>query len=634
MKSNYWIGRIVLCLILMSGFTVSAQQLNIDSLIHITKTGVDDTNKVIAFRALCGATSNSNPQQSIQYGWQGVALSKKLFWDKGTAGCMLNVSIAYSNLGKYDSAVLILDTALVYAKKVGEEKRIALIYINQASAYIYMGKLDDAMQVALNAVPYAEKSGDADRQARVNMTIGNIYFYQEKWKNAESYYAKSIPLFEQLSNENMVGVVTMNMSISQKNRNSLDTAEIYAYKSIDILQRKNDIENLILAHTNLGDLLSYKKNYTGAEKEYLLSINLAEQIGDFEQQVANKQSLGDLYFQMKKYKQAEQLLLPIYDSAVVHKFYDEQFDIAGTLSSLYAETGNYEKAFLFLKQLNAAKDTIDNRKQNEQLQALQEQYTADQREKEIALLNATNNLQQKEIERKNLITILLVVIFGALVVSGFVIWNRYTLKQQLKEVQLRNKIAADLHDDVGATLSSIKMYSEIIKSKGKDLQSEQDHLLNKIINNSSESIESMSDIVWMVKPGNDKFSSLNNRIKHFAEEVCSTNNIELTTNFQPELAQLTLPMDMRRDVYLLIKEAVNNAAKYAHASQLDIVITYNNDTLQIAVTDNGKGFDTSADVHGNGLSNMHARAAKYGGSCTIDSRQGLGTSVYVQLPVK
>ena len=634
MKRYHTLGIVLLWLIIICRISLNAQQLNIDSLIHITKTGVDDTNKVIAFRALCGATSNSNPQQSIDFGWRGVGLSKKLSWDKGTAGCLLNLSIAYSNLGKYDSSVLILDTALVYAKKVGEEKRISLIYINMASAYIYMGKLDNAMQVALNAVPYAEKSGDLDRQARVNMTIGNIYFYQEKWKNAENYYAKSIPLFEQLANENMVGVVTMNMSISQKNRNSLDTAEIYAYKSIEILERKNDIENLILAHTNLGDLLSYKKNYTGAEEQYQLSIKMAEQIGDYEQQVANKQSLGDLYFQMKKYPQAEKLLLPIYDSALVHGFYDEQFDIAGTLSALYAETGNYEKAFLFLQQLNVAKDTIDNRKQNEQLQALQEQYIASQREKEIALLNATNNLQQKEIERKNLITILLVVIFGALVVSGFVIWNRYTLKQQLKEVQLRNKIAADLHDDVGATLSSIKMYSEIIKSKGKDLQTEQDHLLNKIINNSSESIESMSDIVWMVKPGNDKFSSLNNRIKHFAEEICSSNNIALNTNFQPELAQLTLPMDMRRDVYLLIKEAVNNAAKYAHATQIDIVITINNDTLQITVSDNGKGFDTSANVQGNGLSNMQARAAKYGGNCTIDSRSGMGTSVYVQMPVK
>ena len=120
----------------------------------------------------------------------------------------------------------------------------------------------------------------------------------------------------------------------------------------------------------MGDLLSYKKNYTGAEEQYQLSIKMAEQIGDYEQQVANKQSLGDLYFQMKKYPQAEKLLLPIYDSALVHGFYDEQFDIAGTLSALYAETGNYEKAFLFLQQLNVAKDTIDNRKQNEQFQGL------------------------------------------------------------------------------------------------------------------------------------------------------------------------------------------------------------------------------------------------------------------------
>jgi len=427
------------------------------------------------------------------------------------------------------------------------------VYINRASAYIYLSKLDKAMQDALAALPYAESSRDLDRLARVYMTIGNIYFYQKDWINAQEFYQKCIPLFKQIGLNNMVGTATMNLAITYKNRNLLDSAAILTRKFIEIFTLINDNKNLILAHANLGKVLSINKSYTEAESEFKQAIGLAESIQDEQQVIANLQSLAEIYYLQKQYTLAESILLPIFDSAVVSNFYNEQVEIAETLSTMFAETGKYDLAFKYLQKYNIANDTLSKRKQNDALMALQEQYTAEQREKEIALLNTTTALQEKEIQSKNLLNILLGLVFGVALVIGIIIWYRYRLKQQLKEVQLRIKIASDLHDDVGATLSSIKMCSEIIKRDEIAVKVNTQLLLQKIIENSTESIDNMSDIVWMVKPGNDKLQNLTQRITEYANGMCNSAGLTLHAHIQPDLGDIVLPMELRRDVYLIIK---------------------------------------------------------------------------------
>src|SRR5204863_1537898 len=97
--------------------------------------------------------------------------------------------------------------------------------------------------------------------------------------------------------------------------------------------------------------------------------------------------------------------------------------------------------------------------------------------------------------------------------------NRNKLKHRMKELELRGKIAADLHDDVGSTLSSIRMYSDIVKNQTTHSATASE-LLDKISSNSKEMIENMSDIVWMIKPGNDDFRNIENRMLNFANELC------------------------------------------------------------------------------------------------------------------
>src|SRR4029078_65679 len=151
--------------------------------------------------------------------------------------------------------------------------------------------------------------------------------------------------------------------------------------------------------------------------------------------------------------------------------------------------------------------------------------------------------------------IALLALFGV-----WLLMNRNKLRQRVKEIEIRNKIASDLHDDVGSTLSSIRMYSDIVKNQPNQTETSK-QLLNKISSNSKEMIENMSDIVWMIKPGNDEFSNIENRMLNFANELCSPADIAFEFEKTANTDSIEIPMQQRRDLYLIFKEAINNAVK-------------------------------------------------------------------------
>lgn len=623
----------LLCVLFLFGLNPSyGQSVNLDSLRQVVSLGKEDTNTVIAYRALAGTLISIKPREGIDYGWKGVALGKKIGWDKGVAGCYLNIGNGFNNLGSYDTAILVYDTALVYSKRVGEPKRNALIYINIASVHIYTGKLELAMEAALKAKPYALESGDPDRIARVDMTIGNIYYYQKRWHDAYVYYQKCLPVFESLGNVSMAATSYLNQGIVLKNMGKMDSAHILLEKAKTMFIEVQDNEKLIISYSNLGSLYQSEHKLEQAEQAYNAAVDLSVELGDVEQEVFNKHSIAEIYLLRKQFDKAETLLLDIIEVARSREYYEEISNITETLSLLYSAKGNFDKAYLYLQEYNVANDTLEARKSNEVLMRLQEEFEAEQKEQQIKLMAADADLKSQELRQNQLTIILLTIGIIFIIFASVVLLNRYRLKQQLKDVQFRNKIASDLHDDVGATLSSIKMYSEIIKRDLTDLQPNTLMFLDKISENAGESIANMSDIVWMVKPGADKFSDLAGRMQDYAQSICLANEIQLELGLFASNPTESLPMDIRRDVYLIFKEAVNNAAKYSETTKLIVKLTREARQIMLVVEDVGKGFDP-ARVRGNGLNNMEARANRLKGKFTLNTSPGAGTKVEIAIPV-
>ncbi len=217
---------------------------------------------------------------------------------------------------------------------------------------------------------------------------------------------------------------------------------------------------------------------------------------------------------------------------------------------------------------------------------------------------------------------------------------QYRLNQMLRFERMRNRIAQDLHDEIGSTLSSISLFSTVLQKSAKELSPQSISLLDKINNSTSEMMESMNDIVWTIKAENDSFEHVLNRMRSFASNCAETKGIRLLFEVRNSAEKLELGMEIRRNIYLIFKESLNNAVKYSECTELSVNISLQAETLYISVTDNGKGFDTEKELSnrttlgGNGLKGVKFRANELGASLNIKSEFNQGTSIELQFPMK
>ncbi|MBL7941866.1 MAG: hypothetical protein JNM00_03830, partial [Flavobacteriales bacterium] len=226
----------------------------------------------------------------------------------------------------------------------------------------------------------------------------------------------------------------------------------------------------------------------------------------------------------------------------------------------------------------------------------------------------------------------LLVLFVGAAISLFM---RYRL-QQLRKIQVvRNKIASDLHDEVGSTLSSVSLSSAVIKNKLKNGNPEVNVLLDQIDTNTREMLEAMSDIVWAVNARNDNLESVVSRMRAFANEMLEAKGCNIHWSADEQTLQTKLNMEQRKNMYLIYKEALNNVAKYSGCSDVWITISRRGRGIHLSVKDNGKGFDKSQSnrdsLSGNGIANMKARAREAGGSLEIISQVGSGTEIQLSI---
>jgi signal transduction histidine kinase len=170
-------------------------------------------------------------------------------------------------------------------------------------------------------------------------------------------------------------------------------------------------------------------------------------------------------------------------------------------------------------------------------------------------------------------------------------FTRLREQQRRRSEALRQKIASDLHDEMGSTLSSISILSEAAQ---KNIPTEDAAKpLSTISERTRQVMDTMSDIVWSVNPKNDEFGSVVMRMREFAAETLEAKNISLQFNSQESLQNLELPMELRKDFYLFFKEAINNAAKYSQAKQVWIDLAQQNNEITLKIKDDGRGFDTT-----------------------------------------
>jgi ligand-binding sensor domain-containing protein/two-component sensor histidine kinase len=228
-------------------------------------------------------------------------------------------------------------------------------------------------------------------------------------------------------------------------------------------------------------------------------------------------------------------------------------------------------------------------------------------------------------------------------VTALIIYTiyRYRINELLKRQAIRNKIAQDLHDNVGSTLSSISVYSQVAKIYNEQKRfDELQQTLEKIGITSGEMISEMNDIVWAINPRNDNMNTILQRMESYARPLLASQNIAFHFTADPNLKNMNLEMTRRKNFYLIFKEAVNNAMKYSRCNNIWVHIGIQQQHVVLTVKDDGVGFDlkqvhihASQSLSGNGLRNMEMRAAEMKGTWKLESEPGKGTTVNLKFPI-
>jgi signal transduction histidine kinase len=205
------------------------------------------------------------------------------------------------------------------------------------------------------------------------------------------------------------------------------------------------------------------------------------------------------------------------------------------------------------------------------------------------------------------------------------------ISRHLVAEKVRTDIARDLHDEMGSTLTSINILSKLAlqQSGTPDMHAN----LQKIKDYSGNIMESMGDIVWAINPLNDSIDRMILRMRELAEELLEPAGINYHFQLEEEVKALILDVNQRKELYLVYKEALNNAVKYSQASEIVISLKQHSHELKLQLHDNGIGFDSCKSYSGNGINNMHSRAKKIAADLQIHSSKGSGTDICMTLKI-
>ncbi|MBS1583257.1 MAG: hypothetical protein JST66_13745 [Bacteroidetes bacterium] len=233
--------------------------------------------------------------------------------------------------------------------------------------------------------------------------------------------------------------------------------------------------------------------------------------------------------------------------------------------------------------------------------------------------------------------VLLMAMIGFVILFAGVLFVQARVRRRMQLEQLRARLSRDLHDDIGSTLSSINILSAVARRKAEaGDEAGAAASLTGISERTQRLMRNMSDIVWSVDPEQDSMEDLLARMREFGAAVLEAKGISFRFDGTGAL-HATLPPLVKSDLYLIFKEAVNNAAKHAQATEVTASFTHGNNRLRMTIADNGRGLDTSGPASGmmggNGLRNMHARSAEMKADLRVRGTPGQGTTIDLVVPL-
>jgi signal transduction histidine kinase len=197
-------------------------------------------------------------------------------------------------------------------------------------------------------------------------------------------------------------------------------------------------------------------------------------------------------------------------------------------------------------------------------------------------------------------------------------------EKEIEKQKIRNRIAQDLHDEIGSNLSSISLMSELIQIDEK-INAEASEKIKRIYKVAKSSTQSIRDIVWLTNPSSDSVKDLIAKMQEFADNTLG--KFTLNFDYPKDISDINLLPETKRNLFFIYKEALNNIVKHAEAKNVDIKLLVEKNSILLSIKDDGKGFNSAVSGSGNGLKNIRSRAKEINADLKFESTPGRGTKL-------
>lgn len=630
--------RYLFLVILLPAIHVCAQDTHlIDSLRQRLNTELPDTTRAIIMDKLSNVLpegeweiNNEKTEQFVSEKLRQAGEKERLVFTAVLASAYNNKSIIYKYKGDIAKALEYGEKSLTLFTELNDRHNMGIGSYNNGRLYYSLGDIARAVRSFEYALKMIGSSTDQSLLPYCLNMLGFISKEQQELEKAMEFHQRAYTAATELKDDEALAyTITCRALVLFEQKHFTEAKKNFA-DSWALYKKIGDVQNQAAQLYHLGQVGYETGQYQAAMKNDEEALALYTRRNDRPGLASVHHALGKLYFQLGNAREAEMHFQKSLTIGRELGFPAHISSAAEGLYKLYRQQKEVTKALEMHELFVRMRDSVNNEVTRKNVLKAQYRYEFEMKLAADSIRTAEEKIifQARLSQEKTQRYALIIGIVLVLVIAGFAI-SQLRVRKRLEELKLRNQIASDLHDEVGSAISSISLFAGMARMKGGK---EADHLVEKIEEASRETINNMSDIVWSIEPANDRLQNMVSKMRQFGEHLAAPLHIAFQLEADAEAERLSLDMRQRKNVYLVYKEAVNNACKHAQPTAITVTLRKKTNALVMTVSDNGRGFDVTQESTGYGTGSMKARAAELNGKLEITSSKETGTLLQLTVP--
>ena len=628
-KIKFWL--IVICSLLVS---LSSSAYSDSLQIEFYSTSDKEDSRVIAYQ-IAKKTIYSQPDTAIKYLHAAIKDSTFNPQSENLGNCLNAIGVYHFNKHNFDSVIYYSSRALKIFLDNDNPAGGIKMRKNIALARRSLGDYQAALKSFFKILDFYKSDSNDVRVAATLNDIGNTYSYLEDYYKSIHYQHEALAYLIEKSNNNLKGNIYNSLGYAYSALGKTDTAVLYYEISLELKLVGGNIYGIANTRNNLCTLIDYKEYPKKCEDCLLALLKDQKKINDSKgiARTFINLSSSDSYYNNCF------LALQRLDSAGYYLSFSDDIFLKQDYFKQYAkvlnECGKNGLAYNYLDSLMKLNDSIFEFQKQREIFELDTKYQTQQKEENIKMLEAKNEFTTIKVQKQrwqiSFLIFFLITVVGGGTLAFFLLKQRQRKLKELAILKIREeervRISRDMHDEIGSGLTKISFMGEQFKLQNTEKNSDS---ISKIIKQSRLLSKNLREIIWAIDPRNDNLPEMLFYFRDYINDFCDNTNINCTISFDDDIKGFEIASEIRRNLFLVLKEILNNIAKHADANNVKVSFYLENNLGFLIVEDDGKGFNESLVRKGLGLDSLKSRTKKLNGILNINSSINTGTTVSLE----